>query len=138
MLGQIAVNSRSLCFFSVFPIIKWRCFYGRTDCGWYNSVRVSNELGAGNAPSAKFAVVVVSITSMTIGVICMAVVFATRDVFPYLFTTSTAVADLTTTLATLLGVTVLLNSLQPVLSGKNQKDEFICSYCSILPRQGSD
>ncbi|XP_034676633.1 protein DETOXIFICATION 33 [Vitis riparia] len=81
------------------------------------SVRVSNELGAGNAPSAKFAVVVVSITSMTIGVLCMVVVFATRDVFPYLFTTSTAVADLTTKLATLLGVTVLLNSLQPVLSG---------------------
>lgn len=81
------------------------------------SVRVSNELGAGNAQTAKFAVIVVSLTSMAIGVVCMAVVFATRDYFPYLFTNSEAVAAETTKLAILLGFTVLLNSLQPVLSG---------------------
>lgn len=81
------------------------------------SVRVSNELGAGNAQIAKFAVKVVSATSVSIGVVCMAVVFATRDYFPYLFTSSEAVAEETTNLAILLGVTVLLNSLQPVLSG---------------------
>ncbi|KAK9271079.1 hypothetical protein L1049_026668 [Liquidambar formosana] len=81
------------------------------------SVRVSNELGAGNARTAKFAVIVVSVTSVAIGVVCMCVVFATRDYFPYLFTTSEAVAEETTKLAILLGVTVLLNSLQPVLSG---------------------
>lgn len=83
-----------------------------------NSVRVSNELGAGNAKIAKFAVVVVSTTSIAIGVVCLAVVLATRDYFPYLFTNSEAVAEETTHLALLLGVTVLLNSLQPVLSGK--------------------
>ncbi|KAF5942899.1 hypothetical protein HYC85_020541 [Camellia sinensis] len=81
------------------------------------SVRVSNELGSGNARAAKFAVIVVSVTSVSIGVVCMAIVFATRDYFPYLFTNSTAVAEETTKLAILLGVTVLLNSLQPVLSG---------------------
>lgn len=81
-------------------------------------MRVSNELGAGNARLAKFSVKVVSVTSISIGVICMAVVFATRDYFPYLFTTSEAVANETTRLAILLGITVLLNSLQPVLSGK--------------------
>ncbi|GLT73843.1 hypothetical protein SLA2020_456750 [Shorea laevis] len=81
------------------------------------SVRVSNELGAGNPKLAKFAVVVVSVTSVSIGVVCMAVVLATRDYFPYLFTTSEAVAEETTKLAILLAITVLLNSLQPVLSG---------------------
>lgn len=81
------------------------------------SVRVSNELGAGNAKIAKFAVVVVSVTSVAIGVVCLAVVLTTRDYFPYLFTDSEAVAKETTKLALLLGVTVLLNSLQPVLSG---------------------
>ncbi|KAG2663868.1 hypothetical protein I3843_16G054400 [Carya illinoinensis] len=81
------------------------------------SVRVSNELGAGNARAAKFSVLVVSVTSVSIGVICMAVVYATRDYFPYLFTTSEAVGEETTHLAILLGITVLLNSLQPVLSG---------------------
>ncbi|GAB4839391.1 Protein DETOXIFICATION 33 [Ancistrocladus abbreviatus] len=81
------------------------------------SVRVSNELGAGNARQAKISVIVVSLTSVAIGVVCGAVVYATRYWFPYLFTTSEAVAEETTKLAILLGITVLLNSLQPVLSG---------------------
>jgi hypothetical protein len=90
-----------------------------------NSVRVSNELGAGNFRAAKFAVIVVSITSIAIGVVCMIVVFATRDYFPYLFTTSEAVAVETTKLAVLLGITVLLNSLQPVLSGKYKEQTIL-------------
>lgn len=81
------------------------------------SVRVSNELGAGNAALAKFSVIVVSITSTLIGIVCMIVVLATKDSFPYLFTSSEAVAAETTRIAVLLGFTVLLNSLQPVLSG---------------------
>ncbi|CAI0558762.1 unnamed protein product [Linum tenue] len=81
------------------------------------SVRVSNELGAGKARAAKVSVVVVSATSMAIGVVCMIVVFATRGSFPELFTSSAAVAQETRRLAGLLAFTVLLNSLQPVLSG---------------------
>ncbi|KAH6774999.1 MATE efflux family protein [Perilla frutescens var. hirtella] len=81
------------------------------------SVRVANELGAGNAKAAKFSVVVVSITTIVIGVVCMAIVLATKDFFPYLFTNSDAVAKETTRLSTLLALTVLLNGLQPVLSG---------------------
>ncbi|TXG52292.1 hypothetical protein EZV62_021461 [Acer yangbiense] len=81
------------------------------------SVRVSNELGAGNSRAAKFAVLVVSVTSVCIGVIAMILVFTTRNEFPYLFTNSDAVATETTKLAFLLAITVLLNSLQPVLSG---------------------
>ncbi|KAI9199977.1 hypothetical protein LWI28_000983 [Acer negundo] len=81
------------------------------------SVRVSNELGAGNPHAAKFAVLVVSVTSVCIGVIAMILVFTTRTEFPYLFTNSDTVATETTKLAFLLAITVLLNSLQPVLSG---------------------
>ncbi|MBA0607026.1 hypothetical protein Godav_019394 [Gossypium davidsonii] len=92
------------------------------------SVRVSNELGRGNAWLAKLSVIVVSITSVSIGIVCMIVVFATRGYFPYLFTTSDAVAEETTKLAILLGITVLLNSLQPVLSGKYRLPlfKFLC------------
>ncbi|PON70180.1 Multi antimicrobial extrusion protein [Parasponia andersonii] len=79
------------------------------------SIRVANELGAGNAKAAKFSVLAVSITSLAIGVVCMNVVFASRDYFPCLFTTSEAVAKETSQLAILLGITVLLNSLQHVL-----------------------
>ncbi|KAG8377714.1 hypothetical protein BUALT_Bualt08G0061500 [Buddleja alternifolia] len=81
------------------------------------SVRVSNELGAGNARAAKFSVLVVSITTVAIGVVCMVLVLATKDIFPYLFTNSEAVAKETTRLSILLALTVLLNGLQPVLSG---------------------
>lgn len=97
-------------------------------------MRVSNELGAGNAKAARLAVWVVSVTSVSIGVVCMAVVFATRYVFPYLFTTSDEVAAETTKLAILLGITVLLNSLQPVLSGEDQENHSPCIYCRILLR----
>ncbi|KAH1204141.1 Protein DETOXIFICATION 33 [Glycine max] len=81
------------------------------------SVRVSNELGAGDFKAAKFSVWVVSITSVSIGVVVMIGVLLTKDYFPYLFTTSVPVANETTRLSALLAVTVLLNSLQPVLSG---------------------
>ncbi|KAL9330546.1 hypothetical protein ACSQ67_000156 [Phaseolus vulgaris] len=81
------------------------------------SVRVSNELGAGDFKAARFSVWVVSITSVAIGVVAMIVVLSTKDYFPFLFTSTTAVAIETTKLAGLLGITVLLNSLQPVLSG---------------------
>lgn len=82
-------------------------------------MRVSNELGAGNAWLAKLEVLVVSVTSVSIGVICMAVAFATRDHLPYLFTNSKAVAEETRKPVILPGVKVLVNSLQPVLSGKH-------------------
>ncbi|KAM7280880.1 hypothetical protein ACFE04_008014 [Oxalis oulophora] len=81
------------------------------------SVRVSNELGAGNARAAKFSVTVGSVTSITIGLISMIVVLATRDFFPALFTGSKEVTRATTKLSILLAYSVLLNSLQPVLSG---------------------
>jgi Na+-driven multidrug efflux pump len=86
-----------------------------------NSVRVSNELGAGDFKAAKFSVIVVSLTSIFIGLVAMVIVLTTRDYFPQLFTSSDAVAEETTKLAVLLGITVLLNSLQPVLSGKSQQ-----------------
>lgn len=89
-----------------------------TEC----SVRVSNELGAGNARLAKLSVIVVTLTSLSIGVIFMVVVLATRDYFPHLFTNSEAVAKEATRLAILLALTVVLNSVQPVLSG----------YCKIF------
>ena len=64
-----------------------------------DSVRVSNELGAGDFKAAKFSVWVVSITSVFIGVVAMIGVLSTKDYFPYLFTTSVPVANETTRLA---------------------------------------
>lgn len=82
------------------------------------SVRVSNELGAGHPNAAKFSVVVVTLTSLFIGIIFMILVFITKNDFPVLFTNSQEVMHAVTKLATLLALTMVLNSVQPVLSGK--------------------
>eukprot|EP00253_Pinus_taeda_P002153 PITA_02153 len=82
------------------------------------SVRVSNELGAGHPNAAKFSVVVVTLTSLLIGIVFMILIFVTKNDFPVLFTNSQEVMHAVTKLATLLALTMILNSVQPVLSVK--------------------
>ncbi|XP_077233581.1 protein DETOXIFICATION 33-like isoform X2 [Tasmannia lanceolata] len=81
------------------------------------SVRVSNELGAGHPKAAKFSVAVAVSTSALIGILFMAVVLITRSDFPKLFTDKPVVISETSKLGYLLAATILLNSIQPVLSG---------------------
>lgn len=82
------------------------------------SVRVSNELGAGNPKSASFSVTVVTLISFIISVISALVVLALRDVIGYAFTQGETVATAVSDLCPLLALTLLLNGIQPVLSGK--------------------
>lgn len=83
-----------------------------------NSVRVSNELGAGHPKSAAFSVVVVNILSFIVSAICAVVVLALRNVISYAFTEGEVVAAAVSDLCPLLALTLLLNGVQPVLSGK--------------------
>jgi MATE family multidrug resistance protein len=82
-----------------------------------SSVRVSNELGARNPKSAAFSVVVVTVISFIISVIAALIVLALRDVISYAFTEGEAVAAAVSDLCPLLALTLLLNGVQPVLSG---------------------
>ncbi|KAM7268299.1 hypothetical protein ACFE04_010465 [Oxalis oulophora] len=81
------------------------------------SVRVSNELGSGRPRGAKYAVVVVVIQSLCMGLLCMVVILLSRDYFAILFTNSKELQKAVAKLAYLLGVTMVLNSVQPVISG---------------------
>ncbi|KAI3745380.1 hypothetical protein L1987_58491 [Smallanthus sonchifolius] len=81
------------------------------------SVRVSNELGAGHPKSAAFAVVVVTLCSFVICLICAIVLLALRHVVSYVFTDGETVANAVSELTPLLAVSILLNGIQPVLSG---------------------
>ncbi|XP_042516477.1 protein DETOXIFICATION 40-like [Macadamia integrifolia] len=81
------------------------------------SVRVSNELGAGNPRSAAFSVVMVNLVSFITAVIAAGVVLALRHVISYAFTDGETVADAVSDLCPLLGITLILNGIQPVLSG---------------------
>ncbi|KAI3903379.1 hypothetical protein MKW98_032033 [Papaver atlanticum] len=80
-------------------------------------VRVSNELGAGNAAAAKFSVwVTVSIalvTQTSFGIL----IFITRNNFPKLFTDDKIVMKEVAALAMYLCISIFLCAILPVLSG---------------------
>ncbi|TXG55361.1 hypothetical protein EZV62_020617 [Acer yangbiense] len=80
-------------------------------------VRVSNELGAGNPKSASFSVKMVTIVSVVISVILAIAVLLLRNVISYAFTGGERVAEAVSDLCPLLALTILLNGVQPVLSG---------------------
>ncbi|KAM7498295.1 hypothetical protein LguiA_022709 [Lonicera macranthoides] len=81
------------------------------------SVRVGNELGAGHPKSASFSVVVVNTVSLIISIIAAIVVLLLRDVISYAFTKGDTVAKAVSDLCPFLAVTLILNGVQPVLSG---------------------
>ncbi|CAL9158722.1 unnamed protein product [Musa hybrid cultivar] len=80
-------------------------------------VRVSNELGANHPKAAKFSVVIAVATSVLIGIFFTAVVLIFRKRLAELFTDVPELIRETSKLGYLLGATILLNSIQPVLSG---------------------
>ncbi|KAH0914555.1 hypothetical protein HID58_029001, partial [Brassica napus] len=81
------------------------------------SVRVSNELGRGNSKGAKFATLNAVFTSLSIGFVLFFVFLFLRGRVSYIFTTSEAVAAEVADLSPLLACSILMNSVQPVLSG---------------------
>ncbi|KAB2023703.1 hypothetical protein ES319_D06G037200v1 [Gossypium barbadense] len=80
-------------------------------------VRVANELGAGNWEAAKFATKVSIVQSTIVGLFFCVIVLVLRDKVALIFTSSNDVLEEVDKLSYLLGVTILLNSVQPVLSG---------------------
>ncbi|KAG6754537.1 hypothetical protein POTOM_042581 [Populus tomentosa] len=81
------------------------------------SVRVSNELGLGHPRAAKYSVMVTVFQSLVIGLILMAVVLVAKDYFAYIFTSNKEMQAATSKLAFILAITMVLNSVQPVISG---------------------
>ncbi|KAL3735097.1 hypothetical protein ACJRO7_024270 [Eucalyptus globulus] len=110
--ATVAVDALSVCM----TINGWEmmiplAFFAAT------GVRVANELGAGNGKAAKFATAVSVVQSTIIGFFFCALIMVLHDKFAYIFTSSADVLEEVDTLSYLLGVTILLNSVQPILSG---------------------
>ncbi|XP_011013210.1 PREDICTED: protein TRANSPARENT TESTA 12-like [Populus euphratica] len=80
-------------------------------------VRISNELGMGNAKAAKFSIKVALGTSIIIGIIFWILCLIFSREISYLFTSSEEVAESVSRLHVLLAFSMLLNSIYPVLSG---------------------
>lgn len=83
-------------------------------------MRIGNELGAGHPKSAAYAVVIVTSSSFIISVVCAIVVLALRHVISYAFTEGETVSDAVSDLSPYLAVSIILNGIQPVLSGTSQ------------------
>ncbi|MFQ6646636.1 hypothetical protein Gotur_018890 [Gossypium turneri] len=82
------------------------------------SVRVSNELGRGSSKGAKFSIMTTTLTSFCIGCVLFVLFLFLRGRLAYIFTESEEVANAVADLSPLLACSILLNSVQPVLSGK--------------------
>ncbi|XP_061348931.1 protein DETOXIFICATION 21-like isoform X2 [Gastrolobium bilobum] len=81
------------------------------------SVRVANELGKGSAKAAKFSIIVTVLTSLAIGFLLFLFFLFFRERLAYVFTSNKDVAAAVGDLSPLLSFSILLNSVQPVLSG---------------------
>ncbi|KAI4351682.1 hypothetical protein L6164_006018 [Bauhinia variegata] len=81
------------------------------------SVRVSNELGMRHPRAAKYSVYVTVFQSLLIGIFFMFVILIARDHFAIIFTSNKTLEEAVANLAYLLAATMVLNSVQPVISG---------------------
>ncbi|KAG6579376.1 Protein DETOXIFICATION 34, partial [Cucurbita argyrosperma subsp. sororia] len=81
------------------------------------SVRVSNELGQGHPVATKYSVYVTVFQSLLLGLLSMVVILITKDSFAVIYTSSKEMQAAVSKLAYLLGITMVLNSVQPVISG---------------------
>ena len=82
-----------------------------------DSIRTSNELGAGNPKSALFSAWTATFVSFVISLAEALAVIASRDYISYIFTSEADVAKAVSDLCPFLAVTIILNGIQPVLSG---------------------
>lgn len=90
-------------------------------------VRVANELGAGNGKAAKFATIVSVVQSAIIGLFFFVVILIFRGQIALIFTSTIDVLQAVDNLSFLLAITILLNSVQPILSG-----EFLVLDCIMF------
>ncbi|KAF3970953.1 hypothetical protein CMV_005404 [Castanea mollissima] len=75
------------------------------------------SVGAGHPKSAAFSVVIVTLSSSVIAVICAILVLVLRHVMSYAFTSGSTVAEAVSELSPFLAISIILNGIQPVLSG---------------------
>ncbi|XP_068637287.1 protein DETOXIFICATION 27-like isoform X2 [Aristolochia californica] len=110
--AKVAVDALSICMnINGWEIMIPLAFFAGT------GVRVANELGAGNGRGAKFATIVSVSTSIVIGLFFWVLIMVLHDKFALIFTTSPIIIGAVNKLAVLLAFTILLNSVQPILSG---------------------
>ncbi|KAM7274050.1 hypothetical protein ACFE04_028714 [Oxalis oulophora] len=110
--AEVSIDALAICV----NIIGWEMM---VSLGFLSaaSVRVSNELGRGRSKAAKFSIVVAVLTSLAIGIVLFLIFLCAKGKLSYIFTDSEEVSAAVADLSPLLAFSILLNSVQPVLSG---------------------
>lgn len=81
------------------------------------STRVSNELGAGNPRAARLSVIVAMLIAGVETIIVGTALFCCRHIFGYLFSNDKQIVNCLAEMIPLLCISVILDSIQAVLSG---------------------
>ncbi|GAV84497.1 MatE domain-containing protein [Cephalotus follicularis] len=110
--AEVSVDALSICM----NILGWTVMVA-LGMNAAISVRVSNELGAGHPRTAKFSLVVAVISSFMIGIVLSLILIITRNEYPSLFSSDSDVEDLVKELTPILAFCIVINNVQPVLSG---------------------
>ncbi|KAL8456635.1 hypothetical protein ACS0TY_034752 [Phlomoides rotata] len=110
--AEIAVDALSICITILGAVIMVAMGLNAAI-----SVRVSNELGARHPRTAKFSVLVVVVAAFLIGLLISIIILIFKDQYPCLFSDSPAVKDIVYQLTPLLAFCILVNNVQPALSG---------------------
>ncbi|XP_030499634.2 protein DETOXIFICATION 29 [Cannabis sativa] len=110
--AKISVDALSICM----NILGWTVMVA-LGINAAISVRVSNELGAAHPRTAKFSLVVAVISSFIIGLVLSIILIASRNEYPTLFSDDSDVETLVKKLTPVLATCILINNIQPVLSG---------------------
>ncbi|GKV14573.1 hypothetical protein SLEP1_g25427 [Rubroshorea leprosula] len=110
--AEVSVDALSICM----NILGWTIMVA-LGMNAAISVRVSNELGAGHPRAAKLSLAVAVISSFMIGLAISIVFLIFQKEYPYLFSNHTDVQELVRELTPLLVLCIVINFVQPVLSG---------------------
>ncbi|CAH1452909.1 unnamed protein product [Lactuca virosa] len=110
--AEIAVDALSICM----NILGWAVM---ASIGFNAaiSVRVSNELGAAHPRTAKFSIVVVVISAFLVGILFAIFLGIFRNQYPAVFADSLEVQQAVYALTPLLAACLIINNIQPALSG---------------------
>ncbi|KAL3825078.1 hypothetical protein ACJIZ3_021107 [Penstemon smallii] len=110
--AEIAISAFSICL----NISGWQFMICLGILG-AACVRVSNELGRGDAKAVRFSIKVLISTSVVIGLIFWTLCLVFGSKIGYLFSNEDEVALAVSDLSILLSFTILLNSVYPIFSG---------------------
>ncbi|KAK1436536.1 hypothetical protein QVD17_02317 [Tagetes erecta] len=110
--AEVAVDALSICT----NIVGWAVMIA-IGFNIAISVRVSNELGAGHPRAAKFAIGVVVVSSFAFGTMLAILLLIFRHQYPAIFADSLEVQQAVYALTPLLATCLIINNIQPALSG---------------------